>query len=114
MTRLRSVTIRSLIMLGAFFAGALAQTILSPDQVPPPAIRPGQGIVMQTTPDGRQIRINGATVLHLVHPPAQPGSCDPQGTGAAALDTDGYFYVCTMAGWIRSAWPMTLDWSPNQ
>lgn len=48
--------------------------------------------------------------LHLVHPPARPGSCKDQGIGAAAISTDGYLYLCTSAGWLRSTAPMTLDW----
>lgn len=49
--------------------------------------------------------------------PMAPGSCTAKGSGAWAVDTAGYFYICTNVPrtslnqvWLRSAVPMSQAW----
>lgn len=72
--------------------------------------RPGHGTMLVCMGNQCTSALTGEAVVYRTTAPILPGPCTTQGTSAIAVDTSGYFYICTVTGWRRTPTPMLSAW----
>ncbi len=85
-------------------------------------VQPGWGTMVIKQGDHYVSALSGNAVIYRTSAPKQPGPCELEGTGAIALDADGYLYFChvkkgatittpsPVTRWMRTASPLVETW----